>query len=222
MTAIPVILILSCLFILGSSRPRVAIQVVAIQGLFLGMLPLIRSAGHLTSAILILGLSGILFKGILLPLLMQTVLKQTGIQRESAPYVAFGSSILTGVMLLALSAWLAVSLGLPATTSLVLTATAMFLILVGLFLMISRRLSIMQTLAYLVLENGVYALGISISLEFPLIVELGILLDIFVAVFLMGNLLFHMDREFEKTDAGGSNEPAGLVTSHTEDSGSTL
>ncbi len=197
MITIPVILILSCLFILGSSRPSVAIRVVAIQGLFLGMLPLVRSIGHLSVAIIILGSSGIIFKGILLPWLMQSVLKQTGIQRESTPYVAFGTSLLMGVLLLALSAWMAVSLGFPANTSLLMITTAMFLILVGLFLMISRRLAIMQSLAYLVLENGVYALGVSISLEFPLIVELGILLDIFVAVFLMGNLLFHLDREFQ-------------------------
>ncbi len=197
MTAIPVILILSCLFILGSSRLSVAIRVVAVQGLFLGLLPLIRSAGHFSVAILILGLSGIIFKGVLLPWLMQTVVKHTGVQRESAPYVAFGTSILIGVLLLGLSTWMAINMGFPANTSLLMIATAMFLILVGLFLMIGRRLPIMQCLAYLILENGVYALGVSISLEFPLIVELGILLDIFVAVFLMGNLLFHLDRNLQ-------------------------
>lgn len=207
MTAIPVILILSCLFILGSSRPRVAISVVAIQGLFLGLLPLLRSSANLSPAILILGFSGIIFKGILLPLLMRTVVRQTGIQRESTPYVAYGTSLLIGVLLLGLSAWLAVSMGFPARTSLLLTTTAFFLITVGLFLMISRRLAITQSLAYLVLENGIYALGVSISLEFPLIVELGILLDVFVAVFLMGNLLFHLDREFQHTDVDKFSEP---------------
>ena len=43
MSAIPVIVILSCLFILGSSRPRVAVRVVAVQGFFLGLLPLLRA-----------------------------------------------------------------------------------------------------------------------------------------------------------------------------------
>ena len=219
MTAIPVILILSCLVILGSSRPQVAIRVVAIQGLFLGTLPLLRSLGHLTLPILVLGISGILFKGVMLPWLMQTVLRETGIQRESTPYVTYGTSLLIGVMLLALSAWLAVSLGLPQNTSLLLTATAMFLILVGLFLMISRRQAIMQSLAYLVLENGVYALGVSISLAFPVIVELGILLDIFVAVFLMGNLLFHLDREFQHTEVDRFNEPTADLP---KDSGKQL
>lgn len=208
MNTISIILILSCLVILGSSRPRVAIRVVAIQGIFLGMLPIIRSLGHLSLEILILAFSGILFKGIVLPVLMQTVLKQTGIQKETHPVVPFSGSILIGVVLLGLSAWISTQMQLPAHISIVMTATAMFVILVGLFLMISRRKAIMQTLAYLVMENGVYALGVSISLAFPLIVELGILLDVFVGVFLMGNMLFHLDREFQHTDVDRFTELA--------------
>lgn len=215
MNSISVVLILSCLFILGSSRPRVAIQVVAIQGIFLGLLPIIRATAQLTAGIWILGLSGIIFKGILLPWLMQAVLRQTGVQKETEPYVAYGSSILIGVVLLALSAWIAVNLQLPVTASIVMTATAMFMILVGLFLMIARRKAIMQALAYLLMENGVYALGVSISLDFPFIVELGILLDVFVGVFLMGNLLFHLDREFQHIDVDKMTELAELT--HSKD-----
>ena len=205
MTTIPVILILSCLFILGSSRPHIAVRVVAIQGICLGLLPFIGSIGNFSIDIIILGAGGLVFK-VLLPLLMQTALRHTGIQKESIPYVAYGTSILIGVLLLALSSWLAVNLGFPAGTSLLMTATSIYLMLIGLFLMISKRSAIMQSLAYLVLENGVYALGVSISLEFPLIVELGILLDIFVAVFLMGNLIFHLDRETENPPFKNSNK----------------
>ncbi len=216
MNALAVLLILSCLLILGSSRPRVAIQVVAVQGIFLGLLPILRSWEHLTAGIWIVGISGLVFKGILLPWLMQNVLQRTGIQKETAPYVSFGTSLLLGIVLLALSAWIAVNLQLPADASPVLTAMAMFLVLVGLFLMMSRRKAIMQTLAYLVMENGVYALGVSISLEFPYLVELGILLDIFVGVFLMGNLLFHLDRELQHTDVDKMTELSDLQTISSE------
>ena len=203
MTAIPVILILSCLLLLGSSRLRDAIYVVALQGWFLGLQPLIAHLHALNTGIIILGLSGIFFKGILLPLLMFKVLKDTGLEHDQKPYVPYSASLLSGVLLLALAAWLAVNLGFPKGTPLLLTTTAFMMMLVGLFLMIGRRLAIMQSLAYLVLENGIYALGLSISLEFPLTVELGILLDVFVAVFLMGNLVFHLDQEFHHTQVDG-------------------
>jgi hydrogenase-4 component E len=188
----------------------VAIQVVAIQGIMLGLLPILRSWGHLDAGIWVVGLSGVVFKGILLPWLMQTVLRRTDVQKETAPYVGFGSSILVGVVLLVLAGWLAVNLQLPSKASPVLTATSMFLVLVGLFLMMSRRKAIMLALAYLVMENGVYSLGVSISLDFPFIVELGILLDVFVGVFLMGNLLFHLDRELQHTDIDKMTELSEL------------
>jgi len=52
-----------------------------------------------------------------------------------------------------------------------------------------------------VMENGVYVVGIGLSLESPFLVELGILLDVSVGLFIMGNLLFHLDREFDHLDA---------------------
>jgi hydrogenase-4 component E len=200
MNTIAIALILSCLFLLGSSRPRVALRGIAVQGFCLGLLPLLRAEGHLTSAIWFLAFSSMLIKGILLPALMNKVVQGTGIEQEKNPPVAFGASIMIGVLLLGLSAWLSARLGLPTTASLPVSATAMFLVLVGLFLMIGRRLAIMQSLAFLVLENGVFTLGVGISLEFPLVVELGILLDVFVGIFLMSTLVFHLDREFQHTD----------------------
>lgn len=211
MTFIPVILILSTLLLLGSSRLRVVIAIVAVQGLLLGLLPFIKSLHHLNLSILILGLSGIVCKGIVLPLLMRKVIKDTGIQEDAKPYVSYGASLPMGVVLLAFSAWLTISMSFPVHTSLLIVTMAMFMMFAGLFLMISRRLAIMQSLAYLVLENGIYALGIGISLEVPLMVELGILLDVFVGVFLMGNLVFHLDREFQHTEVDGfilTDEPA--------------
>lgn len=203
MTFIPVILILSTMFLLSSSSLRTVIGVVAMQGLFLGLLPLLKSLDHLSLSIIILSLSGIIFKGIVLPLLMLKVIKETGIQRDVRPYVSYGASLPAGVLLLAFSAWLTIRMDFPAGTSLLIVTIAMFMMFIGLFLMISRRLAIMQSLAYLVLENGIYALGIGISLEVPLMVELGILLDVFVGVFLMGNLVFHLDREFQHTEVDG-------------------
>jgi hydrogenase-4 component E len=201
MSIICVLLVISCLFVLGSSRLAVAIRVVAAQGLLLGLLPVVRAEGHVHAAIWILGLSSIVCKGIILPWLMNICLRQSGTSREIQPFVGFGMSIICGIMLLGLSVWLTVRLkpSQGEASPMVLT-TALFLVLVGLFLMVTRRKAITQSLAYLVMENGVYAVGVSMNLEFPFIVELGILLDVFVGVFLMGNLLFHIDHEFDHLD----------------------
>jgi hydrogenase-4 component E len=211
MTIISVLLILSCLLLLGSSRLHVAIRVVAIQGLLLGVLPVVRSMGDIHFGIWILGLTTIISKGILLPWLMSTCVRLSGIRREIEPFVGFGPSLLCGTALLGLAVWITDRLQFThAEAPLVLLTSSFFAILVGLFLMVTRRKAITQSLAYLVMENGVYGVGVSLSLDFPFVVELGILLDVFVGVFLMGNLLFHLDREFEHLDADRMTELSDL------------
>jgi len=214
MNVISVLLILSCLFLLGSSRLHVAIRVVAVQGILLGLLPVIRSIGDIPLGIWVLGLSTIVSKGVLLPWLMSVCVRNSGIRREVEPFIGFGSSLLYGTGLLALAVWITARLQLsPGEAPLVLLTSSFFAILVGLFLMVTRRKAITQSLAYLVMENGVYSVGVSLSLEFPLIVELGILLDVFVGVFLMGNLLFHLDHEFEHLDADKLTELSDVSNS---------
>ncbi len=211
MTIISVLLILSCLLLLGSSRLHVAIRVVAIQGLLLGVLPVIRSVGDIGFGIWVLGLSTIVSKGILLPWLMSTCVRLSGIRREIEPFVGFGPSLLCGAALLGLAVWITNRLQFTQVEApLVLLTSSFFAILVGLFLMVTRRKAITQSLAYLVMENGVYGVGVSLSLDFPFVVELGILLDVFVGVFLMGNLLFHLDREFEHLDTDRMTELSDL------------
>lgn len=77
---------------------------------------------------------------------------------------------------------------------------AMFTILTGLFIVVSRRKALTQVLGYLVLENGVYVFGSSLAVEEPLLVEMGILLDVLVAVFVMGIVIFQINREFDHID----------------------
>ena len=73
-------------------------------------------------------------------------------------------------------------------------------ILIGLFLIISRKKAVSQVLGFLVMENGIYVFGVGVVQETSLLVELGVLLDVFVAVFVMGIIIFHISREFEHTD----------------------
>ena len=50
------------------------------------------------------------------------------------------------------------------------------------------------------MENGIYAFGMAFAVEEPLLVEMGILLDVFVAVFVMGITIYHISREFDHID----------------------
>jgi hydrogenase-4 component E len=73
-------------------------------------------------------------------------------------------------------------------------------LLIGLFLIVSRRTAVTQVLGYLVIENGIYAVGVALVGGVPLLVELGVLMDIFVAVFIMSIAAYHISREFDHID----------------------
>jgi hydrogenase-4 component E len=70
-------------------------------------------------------------------------------------------------------------------------------ILIGLLLMTTRRKAIFQVLGYLVFENGIFLFGLLLLEAMPLLVELGVLLDLFTGVFVMGIIIFHINRAFD-------------------------
>ena len=117
--------------------------------------------------------------------------------REVQPFVSFVMSVLFGIVALGLSVWLASEMK-PALRQapFVMLDSAIFLMLVGLFLIISRRNALMQVIGYLVLENGIFVFGVITVVSTPLLVELGVLLDAFVGVFVMGIAIYHINREF--------------------------
>lgn len=211
MNSIATLLALSCLFLLGSSRLLMSIKMVALQGLLLGILPLLAGGDHIGPAVIVLSVTSIGLKSILLPWLLTRALKRSGTRREIEPFISFGASMLIGVVLLGVSGWivnkLQVSQPLMSPITLV---SGFFLVFSGLLLLITRRKALTQTLGFLVLENGVFTAGLSLGSEFSVFVELGILLDVFVGIFLMGIMLFHIDKEFDHIDADRFNELSDL------------
>jgi hydrogenase-4 component E len=78
-----------------------------------------------------------------------------------------------------------------------LVPVSVFTILCGFLLIVSRNTALMQVIGYLALENGIYVFGWAFAIEEPLIVEMGVLLDVFVAVFVMGIMIYRLSREFD-------------------------
>jgi hydrogenase-4 component E len=201
--ALMVGLILADLALLGSSRLRLWVRLVAAQGLALGVLPILVEAGNLSWHALLLGGASIGLRGIVFPLLLARVLRDNPARREVRPYVGYTPSLLFGIVAVAASLWIDARLhvtdGAGAFSTLA-GPVAIFTILVGLFLIISRRKAISQILGYLVMENGIYILGVTLVMEVPLLVELGVLLDAFVAVFVMAVATHHLRQEFDHMD----------------------
>jgi hydrogenase-4 component E len=81
-----------------------------------------------------------------------------------------------------------------------LVPTALSTVWTGMLLVVTRKKAVTQVLGFLVLENGVFVFGLLISDFMPIMVEAGVLLDLFAAVFVMGIVMFHINREFSSLD----------------------
>jgi hydrogenase-4 component E len=195
-----ILLILTNLRLLGSSRLGSCIRTVAAQGVLLAWITLVCWKGYTLHTLLLVAGSGML-KGVIFPWWLFRVLREARVQREVEPFVGFTLSVLIGIVLLLLSLRLGARLPLPnpAVSSLVVP-TALFTMLSGIYLLISRKKALTQALGYLVLENGIFAFSVALVHSEPFLVEMGILLDVFLAVFLMGIAIYHISREFNHID----------------------
>lgn len=191
------------LAILGSSRLGLCIRVVALQGIAVGLFTLFSHASGLSVHVFLLAFCSLVLKGYVFPRLLLRTLQQTEVQHEIEPLVGYAASILVGIAMLATALWLSLRLPLaePEGVSPLILPVSLWTTFVGLFIVVARRKALSQVLGYLVLENGIFAVGVALAGGMPFLVEMGGLLDVFVAVFVMGIAIFHINREFEHTDA---------------------
>ena len=204
-----VFVLLTNIAVLGSGRLSSCIWQVATQGAVLGMLPLLVGPAGPSARLLLVAVVVLVLKGVVFPKLLFRSLRTANVVHESTPIIGHTASVVLGIAIVVASFWLTSHLPLPAgqqaVSNLVLpVATAT--LLTGLLLIVSRRLALMQVVGYLVLENGIFVFGVGLAYEEPLLIEMGILLDVFVAVLVMGIAIFHISRTFDHIDVDQLSE----------------
>lgn len=191
--------ILANLALLASSRLVTCIRLVALQGAVISLTPLFFEIGPATAHAVILCAVALCLKGVAFPVLLQRTLRRVPVRHEIEPYMGYPLSILMGILGLFASMWLAGRLGVPEPASRAFSA-AFATIFTGLLLIVTRKKAFTQVMGYLAAENGIFLLTAVLAPGGPLFIELAILLDVFVAVFVMGIAIHHISRQFDCID----------------------
>lgn len=202
------IFLASCLMMAISSRLLHCIRYAALQGIVLGILPLTLAYGHFEGS-LAMSLVNLLIKGIGLPLLLYRAMNKAGVKRELEPIIGYTASALTIAAAALFSFFFTGRLELPAGASEAAgfaVPTAFTTVLTGLFIVIARKKALTQVIGFLIFENGITLFGAAVMREHPVIVELGILLDVLVLVFIMGIAVNQINREFSHIDSDQLNK----------------
>lgn len=198
MNTLTVLLLLLGIHLAVSERIRPAIRSLAAQGFLLGVLPLLEPSGMTWRAVA-LSLATMAVKGVAIPAILTRAVSRLDIGQESESLVSTKATILlTGALTMA--AFVACTrFGLSGKDELG-AAAGLTLLFSGLFTMTTRVKAVSQVIGFVVLENGIFLFGAASGSEFTLPIELGIFLDLFVAVFLMGILMFKIQRAFTHMD----------------------
>jgi len=204
------LLILSDMALLAVSLLSTAIRLVAFQGVLLAVFIILIQWSDLTLRIGLIALVSMGIKGVLFPYLLRRALRNAGIQREVEPFIGYIPSLLVGVLFFGVALFVHDKISIHIGPGLPLVVPAAFLtILTGLFLIAARKKALTQCLGYIVFENGIYAFGVAAAGEIPALVELGILLDAFVAVLVMSVAIYRINRTFLHMDADQLSELKG-------------
>lgn len=195
---IPALFLLSCLLLATSSRMLHLIRIVALQGILLGILPLLLNPGFSHWQLAAVNLT---VKGIILPLLLLRAMKRAAVKRELEPLAGYSVSAVLVFIFCGAGFFLASKLELPTPYGMLIVATAFTTLLTGLFIVAARKKALTQVIGFLVFENGITLFGIGLMQHHSFLVELGILLDVFVLVFVMGIAVCQINREFSHIDA---------------------
>src|SRR5918995_136852 len=142
-----------------------------------------------------------LLKVLIIPRLLRRMERRFAAGRELEPYVNTATSlVVAGLLVLfgyAITRPLVALSQLPTRAGMPL---AMGLVLVSLFVVISRKKALTQVVGFLMLENGITLLAVLGTYGIPLIVELGVFLDVLMGFLVMQIFIYQIHETFESID----------------------
>ncbi len=202
-----VIALLLNFYVLTVSSLKEVINAVAIQGALLGLLYPVAHAdllggGHEMGAVAMLRLFGltvaiVAIKGWVIPRLLSRAVRLADVRSQVTSTVGIVLPLLIGALGTVLA--IAFARNLPMATehgSHLPIPAALATVVCGFLMLSTRREALGQVLGYIVLENGIFIFGLLLIEAVPIMVELGIVLDLFVGVFVMGIIFNHVSRAF--------------------------
>jgi len=173
------------------------IRMLALQGIILFGITFLKLTEINWFNLAMILLETIVFKAVAIPWFLSYILRKNKIVRETEPFVSYFWSLIIITGFLILSYIISGYLGLEKNTKADFMV-AFASLLTGIYIIITRKKIITHMMGYMILENGVFLLSLTIGAHQPMLVNMGILLDIFVSVLILGLFLNKIGNTFEE------------------------
>jgi len=193
--------LVSAYLMVGQNALFTTIRLYGLQALLLGIVSAVIAVSAARYELFVTAAVTVALKAVLIPWFLMRVIDRIGIHREIEPFLNVPASLLTCLGLTVVG--YRVSTGFPESSQGVshhLVGVALSMLLIGLFLMVTRKRAITQILALLTVENAVFLVAVGVTSGMPLVVELGIAFDVILAVLMLGILVRRIVDRFESMD----------------------
>jgi hydrogenase-4 component E len=201
LNALAALFLLLAFAMLSQRRVVTLVNLLAIQGALLCCATLLLAwrtgQNHLyLSALLTLAL-----KVCFLPWLLHRLIKRLGVYWDSEPLINISSTMLLGLLVVIFSFGLAQPIAaLASTATRSGIGIAIAVVLLSFLTMITRRKAMSQVVGFLSMENGLFFGAMSATYGMPMIIELGVALDVLVAMLVLGVFFFQIREQFDSLD----------------------
>jgi hydrogenase-4 component E len=180
-----VLFAVTLIYLSVAERFRIYAGLMGLQGFLLFGITLIELQEVNTTNLVLIASETVFFKGIVVPFLLFRIIRKTGVYKvHKLAMPGFYLLILT-IAALIVSLVLSKSLINPYINTEYMTI-ALFCLFTGMLLIITHKYILSQVIGFLVIENAVFILSLAVGNKNPMLINIGILLDIFVGVLILG------------------------------------
>ena len=194
-----IVFTISLIYLAMANRMLTYIRIIAFQGVLLFGVAFIELIEiNLLNLVFVL-LETIIIKAVAIPLFIKYIIDRNHITREAEPYVSNFFSVVIVTIIILGSFFLANAITGTQIRK-IFFIVALSSLFTGLYIIITRRKILTHVMGFLIIENGVFVLSLAVGSEMPMLVNTGILLDIFVSVILLGIFADKIGDVFEEQD----------------------
>lgn len=186
------------LYVSATSRLTAHIHALVVQGILLFLIALSGMNEFSLLNFTFLAFETLIIKSTVIPRFLGGLIKRTKEYRDSEANIHHFYSLFIATIIL-FAGFLISSVNFPSIKLInpVYFGVSISVIIISLILITVKHKVVSNVLDFITMENGIFLLSLSVAKEMPMIVNLGVLLDLFIAVFILGLLVKHINTEFK-------------------------
>jgi hydrogenase-4 component E len=194
-----ILYVLTLIYLSIAERFRNHTSILTIQGVLLFGIAMARLHSFHPVEMSFIIIETLVFKAIIIPAILMRVIRKTKINRIHSASSQFGSLVMS-IAALAASCTITYNMA-DEYTNIIFFGVALYALLSGLILIVMRKRIFAHLIGFLVIENGVFLFSMAIGVEFPILINLAIMLDILVSILMLGIFLRRMDNDMHTDES---------------------